>query len=258
MNQEKIPRGFELPPQEEKIERLEERGLRPLELADFNGQSEIKSKLEIYIQAAKKREEALDHILFYGPPGLGKTTLAGIIAHEMQSELRITTGPALEKTGDLAAILSNLQPHDVLFIDEIHRMSTAIEEVLYSAMEDFTLHIVVGSGPMARSICINLPHFTLVGATTRLGLLSSPLRARFGIIEQLRLYTPEELCEILDRGPSGRWICSVLTDWGLTTVTARSSTRSSRSLTAGLSGFPRSQPRSTKNRRRSKTSMSLI
>ncbi len=200
MEKEPPRRGFELPPQEERIEREEERGLRPLELSDFNGQTEIKSKLEIYIQAAKKREESLDHILLYGPPGLGKTTLAGIIAHEMESELRVTTGPALEKPGDLAAILSNLQPRDVLFIDEIHRMSTTIEEVLYSAMEDFTLHIIVGKGPLARSICLNLPHFTLVGATTRLGLLSSPLRARFGIIEQLRLYTPEELCVILGRG----------------------------------------------------------
>lgn len=189
-----IQRGFDLPPLEE------ERSLRPLQLADFNGQTEIKSKLEVYIQAAKKREEALDHILFYGPPGLGKTTLAGIIAHEMNSELRVTTGPALEKPGDLAAILSNLQDHDVLFIDEIHRMSTTIEEVLYSAMEDFTLHIIVGKGPLARSICLNLPHFTLVGATTRLGLLSSPLRARFGIVEQLRLYTQDELCTILTRG----------------------------------------------------------
>ena len=130
-----IRRGFELPPQEETKEREEEKSLRPLRLADFNGQTEIKSKLEVYIQAAKKREETLDHILFYGPPGLGKTTLANIIAHEMESELRITTGPALEKPGDLAAILSNLQERDVLFIDEIHRMSTSIEEVLYSAME---------------------------------------------------------------------------------------------------------------------------
>ncbi|MDY3869535.1 MAG: Holliday junction branch migration DNA helicase RuvB [Pyramidobacter sp.] len=194
MNTDEIKRGFDLPPLDE------EKSLRPLQLTDFNGQSEIKSKLEVYIQAAKKREESLDHILFYGPPGLGKTTLAGIIAHEMNSELRVTTGPALEKPGDLAAILSNLQDHDVLFIDEIHRMSTTIEEVLYSAMEDFTLHIIVGKGPLARSICLNLPHFTLVGATTRLGLLSSPLRARFGIVEQLRLYTPEELCVILQRG----------------------------------------------------------
>ncbi len=197
---EAIRRGFELPPLEERREREEDKGLRPLQLSDFNGQTEIKSKLEVYLQAAKKREEALDHILFYGPPGLGKTTLAGIIAHEMNSELRITTGPALEKPGDLAAILSNLQDHDVLFIDEIHRMSTTIEEVLYSAMEDFTLHIIVGKGPLARSICLNLPHFTLVGATTRLGLLSAPLRARFGIVEQLRLYTPDELCTIIHRG----------------------------------------------------------
>lgn len=200
--EKKIRRGFELPPQEEKIEQEEEKSLRPLRLADFNGQTEIKSKLEVYIQAAKKRDETLDHILFYGPPGLGKTTLANIIAHEMDSELRVTTGPALEKPGDLAAILSNLQERDVLFIDEIHRMSTSIEEVLYSAMEDFTLHIIVGKGPLARSICLNLPHFTLVGATTRLGLLSAPLRARFGIVEQFRLYTPEELSVIINRGAS--------------------------------------------------------
>lgn len=199
-DKEPIRRGFELPPLEEEELGREEKSLRPLRLADFNGQTEIKSKLGVYIQAAKKRDEALDHILFYGPPGLGKTTLANIIAHEMDSELRVTTGPALEKTGDLAAILSNLQDHDVLFIDEIHRMSAAIEEVLYSAMEDFTLHIIVGKGPLARSICLNLPRFTLVGATTRLGLLSAPLRARFGIVEQLRLYTPEELCAILERG----------------------------------------------------------
>ncbi len=194
MDQEQRHRDFDLPPSED------EKSLRPTALAEFHGQGEIKAKLEIYLQAARQRGEALDHILFYGPPGLGKTTLAGIIAQEMKGQLRVTTGPALEKAGDLAAILSNLQDHDVLFIDEIHRMSMTIEEVLYSAMEDFTLHIVVGKGPLARSICLNLPHFTLVGATTRLGLLSSPLRARFGIVEQLRLYTHQELCLILRRG----------------------------------------------------------
>lgn len=199
LENENIRRGFDIPPLAPEREQEEERSLRPLSLDEFNGQSEIKGKLSIYMQAARQREEALDHTLFYGPPGLGKTTLAGIIAHEMNSELRVTTGPALEKPGDLAAILSNLQDHDVLFIDEIHRMSTTIEEVLYSAMEDFTLHIIVGTGPLARSICLNLPHFTLVGATTRLGLLSSPLRARFGIVVQLRLYTSEELCVILER-----------------------------------------------------------
>ncbi|MEA4880168.1 MAG: Holliday junction branch migration DNA helicase RuvB [Synergistaceae bacterium] len=178
----------------------DEVSLRPLSLGEFIGQEKLKEKLSIYIQAARQRGEALDHCLFYGPPGLGKTTLAGIIAREMGGQLRVTTGPALEKTGDLAAILSNLEPQDVLFIDEIHRLPSNVEEILYPGMEDYSLHIIVGKGPLANNICLNLPPFTLVGATTRLGLLTSPLRARFGIVEQLALYTPEELRSIVIRG----------------------------------------------------------
>lgn len=174
--------------------------LRPQALNDFIGQSGLKDKLTIFMTASAQREEPLDHTLFYGPPGLGKTTLAGIIAKEMKGNLRVTTGPALERAGDLAAILSNIQPNDVLFIDEIHRMSAHIEEILYPAMEDFSLSIIVGKGPLARSIRLSLPKFTLIGATTRLGLLTSPLRARFGIVEQLHLYSPEELTAIVKRG----------------------------------------------------------
>ncbi|MDR3333143.1 MAG: Holliday junction branch migration DNA helicase RuvB [Synergistaceae bacterium] len=174
--------------------------LRPQALQEFIGQDALKDKLSIYIQASCGRAEPLDHTLFYGPPGLGKTTLAGIIAREMGGNLRVTSGPALERAGDLAAILSNLQQSDVLFIDEIHRMSANIEEILYPAMEDFCLAIVVGKGPLARSIRLQLPRFTLVGATTRLGLLTSPLRARFGIVEQLNLYTFDELTKIVLRG----------------------------------------------------------
>ncbi len=173
--------------------------IRPQVLQDFVGQQGLKEKLAIYIQAAIQRKEPLDHVLFHGPPGLGKTTLAGIIAREMGGEMRITSGPALERSGDLAAILSNLQEGDVLFIDEIHRLPPQVEEILYAGMEDFALDIVVGKGPLARTIRLSLPPFTLIGATTRLGLLTSPLRARFGIVEQLDLYTPEDLSAIVIR-----------------------------------------------------------
>ncbi|MBR2846800.1 MAG: Holliday junction branch migration DNA helicase RuvB [Clostridia bacterium] len=176
-----------------------EYSLRPKTLSEYFGQDKVKENLSVFIDAAKQRKEALDHVLLYGPPGLGKTTLAGIIANEMNVNFRVTSGPAIEKPGDLAAILTNLAPNDILFVDEIHRLSRSVEEVLYPAMEDFALDIIIGKGPSARSIRLDLQPFTLIGATTRAGQLTSPLRDRFGVIMRLELYTNEELCEIVKR-----------------------------------------------------------
>lgn len=177
-----------------------QKNLRPKRFYDYIGQSKLKEKMQIFIEAAKRRESCMDHILLYGPPGLGKTTLAGVIANEMNVSLKITSGPVLDKAGDLAAILTSLEENDILFIDEIHRLNTSVEEILYPAMEDGELDIIIGKGPAARSIRIELPRFTLIGATTRVGLLSSPLRDRFGVTHRMDYYNNLELMEIIIRG----------------------------------------------------------
>ena len=202
-----------------KEEDYAEAGLRPTLLSEFVGQDALKEKLRIFIDAAKRRGESLDHVLVYGPPGLGKTTLAYILARELGVEIHTTSGPAVEKQGDLAAILTNLGPHDVLFIDEIHRLPRPVEEILYPAMEDYQLDIIIGQGPSARAIKLDLPRFTLVGATTRAGLLTSPLRTRFGVIDRIDFYTPSDLQAILQR--SARLLDVPYTEKGIYEIAQR-------------------------------------
>lgn len=200
MTEEPAPEKKDRQNEEETLDK----NLRPERFSDFPGQEKLKDKLRVFLEAAQKRNEAMEHLLFYGPPGLGKTTLAQIMGNETGVEVRITSGPAIERPGELAAILTNLAPHDILFIDEIHRLSKVVEEVLYPAMEDFALDIVIGKGPSARSVRLELPNFTLIGATTRIGLMSSPLRDRFGALHRLRFYTEDELSEVVERS------CSIL------------------------------------------------
>lgn len=188
-----------IPNLQDETEEISEISLRPKTLDEYIGQTKVKENMKIYIEAAKKRGEPLDHILLYGPPGLGKTTLASIISTEMNANIRITSGPAIEKPGDLAALLTNLSPNDVLFIDEIHRLNRSVEEILYPALEDYNLDIIIGKGPSARSIRLELPKFTLIGATTRAGSLTTPLRDRFGIVHRLELYNSDELNTIVKR-----------------------------------------------------------
>lgn len=194
--------------------------LRPRALSDFIGQESLKENLTVFIEAAKARKESLDHVLFYGPPGLGKTTMAHIISNELESNIRVTSGPAIEKTGDLAAILTNLEEKDVLFIDEIHRLPAAVEEILYPAMEDFHIDIIIGQGPAARSVRLDIPRFTLIGATTRAGLLSSPLRDRFGVILRFDFYTPDEIKTVVKR--SSAILNIEITDDGASEIARRS------------------------------------
>jgi Holliday junction DNA helicase RuvB len=197
-----------------------ERALRPRRLAEYIGQEKIRDQLGIFIEAARRRGEALDHVLLFGPPGLGKTTLSHILAHELGVNLRQTSGPVLERPGDLAALLTNLEPRDVLFIDEIHRLSPVVEEILYPALEDFQIDIMIGEGPAARSVKIDLPPFTLVGATTRAGMLTNPLRDRFGIVARLEFYTPQELTRIVTR--SAQLLAIPLADEGALEIARRS------------------------------------